>query len=34
LHEPLEPAFLAGSVLVLAGILLVNGHVWLRAKFQ
>lgn len=34
LHEPLEPAFLAGSALVLAGILLVNGHAWLRARFQ
>lgn len=30
LGEPLEPMFLAGSVLVLAGILLVNGHAWLR----
>lgn len=34
LNEPLEPAFLAGSAMVLAGILLVNGHVWLRARFQ
>jgi drug/metabolite transporter (DMT)-like permease len=34
LHEPLELAFLAGSALVLAGILLVNGHAWLRARFQ
>ena len=30
LGEPLEPRFLVGSVLVLAGILLVNGHAWLR----
>jgi len=30
LGEPLEPQFLMGSALVLAGILLVNGHAWLR----
>lgn len=30
LHEPLDLAFIAGSVLVLAGVVAVNGHVWLR----
>lgn len=30
LGEPLEPQFLMGSVLVLCGILLVNGHAWVR----
>ncbi len=32
LNEPLEPAFLAGALLVLAGIVLVSGHGWLRAR--
>jgi drug/metabolite transporter (DMT)-like permease len=31
LHEPLEPGFLAGAALVLAGIALVSGHGWLNA---
>lgn len=34
LHEPLEPRFLVGAALVLAGVFVVNGHVllasWLR----
>lgn len=30
LDEPLETGFLAGSALVLAGILLVSGHGWVR----
>jgi drug/metabolite transporter (DMT)-like permease len=30
LHEPLEPSFLAGALLVLAGILLVSGSGWLK----
>ena len=29
LGEPLEPAFVAGAVLVLAGIVLVSGHGWI-----
>ncbi|WP_317201560.1 DMT family transporter [Janthinobacterium sp.] len=33
LNEPLEPAFLAGALLVLAGIVMVSGHGWLRARF-
>jgi drug/metabolite transporter (DMT)-like permease len=34
LGEPIEPGFLAGALLVLAGIVLVSGHAWLgrRAK--
>lgn len=31
LQEPLSPAFLIGSVLVLAGLLVVNSEVWLPA---
>lgn len=34
LNEPLEPSFLAGATLVLAGILLVSGHAWLKIRFQ
>lgn len=30
LGEPLEPSFLAGAVLVLAGVALVSGYGWLR----
>jgi drug/metabolite transporter (DMT)-like permease len=30
LHEPLTPAFVAGAVLVFAGLIVVNGHSWLR----
>lgn len=30
LQEPLEPSFLAGAVLVLAGVALVSAHGWLR----
>lgn len=29
LHEPIEPAFLAGAVLVLCGIVLVTGGAWI-----
>ena len=29
LGEPLEPGFVVGAVLVLLGILLVNGQAWL-----
>jgi len=29
LKEPIEPGFLAGAVLVMAGIVLVSGHGWL-----
>jgi drug/metabolite transporter (DMT)-like permease len=31
LDEPLEPGFLAGALLVCAGIVLVSGHDWLKA---
>jgi len=30
LHEPLEPSFLVGALLVLAGIVLVSGYGWLK----
>jgi len=30
LHEPLEPSFLAGALLVLPGIMLVSGYGWLK----
>jgi drug/metabolite transporter (DMT)-like permease len=30
LHEPLEPSFLVGALLVLAGIVLVSGSGWLK----
>lgn len=30
LGEPLEPRFVAGAGLVLAGVLLVSGHAWLK----
>lgn len=30
LHEPIEPGFLAGAVLVIIGITLVSGYGWLR----
>lgn len=33
LHEPIEPGFLLGAVLVIAGIVLVSGHEWLRQWF-
>ncbi len=29
LNEPLEPGFVAGAALVLAGIVLVSGHAWI-----
>ena len=32
LHEEVEPGFIAGSLLVLAGILLVSGHEWLQQR--
>jgi drug/metabolite transporter (DMT)-like permease len=32
LGEPLEPAFIAGAVLVMAGILLVSGHEYLSRR--
>ena len=31
LNEPIEPNFLAGALMVLAGVLLVSGHGWLRS---
>jgi drug/metabolite transporter (DMT)-like permease len=34
LHEPLEMSFLAGSVLVVVGILLVSGYEWLNSTFR
>jgi drug/metabolite transporter (DMT)-like permease len=33
LHERVDAAFLAGAVLVLAGLLVVNGHAWLGQVF-
>nr|WP_240732181.1 DMT family transporter [Geobacter sp. FeAm09] len=30
LHEPLEPSFVVGAVLVVAGIVVVSGYGWLR----
>jgi drug/metabolite transporter (DMT)-like permease len=30
LHEPLEASFVAGAVLVIAGIVLVSGYGWLK----
>nr|WP_232286725.1 DMT family transporter [Pelobacter propionicus] len=30
LHEPLDPSFLAGAMLVIAGIVLVSGYGWLK----
>jgi len=32
LGEPLEPAFLVGALLVMAGILLVSGHEYLAGR--
>jgi len=32
LNESLEPRFLVGAVLVIAGVILVNGHTWIRAS--
>jgi drug/metabolite transporter (DMT)-like permease len=34
LHEPLEPSFVLGALLVLTGIVLVSGHVWVRQRWQ
>lgn len=34
LNEPLEPSFLAGSMLVIAGIVLVSGYGWLVQTFS
>jgi drug/metabolite transporter (DMT)-like permease len=33
LHEHVDAAFLAGAALVLAGLLVANGHAWLRQVF-
>jgi drug/metabolite transporter (DMT)-like permease len=33
LNEPLEPSFLVGALLVLAGIVLVSGSGWLKQMF-
>ena len=33
LHEPLEPRFLAGALIVIAGIVLVSGYGWLKNIF-
>lgn len=33
LDEPLEPSFVVGSILVLAGVVLVSGHAWLAQLF-
>ncbi len=33
LHERLTPAFVGGAVLVFAGLIVVNGHTWLRTLF-
>jgi len=30
LNEPLDPSFLIGALLVVTGIILVSGHVWIR----
>jgi len=30
LDEPLDPAFLAGALLVVLGIVMVNGHAWMQ----
>ena len=32
LNESLEPRFLVGAVLVIAGVILVNGHTWIRGS--
>ena len=32
LHEPLESSFVVGAVLVLAGVVLVSNHVWVKAR--
>lgn len=34
LHERLDPSFLAGAALVLAGMLVVNGREWLKFVFE
>ena len=34
LDEPLEPSFIAGTVLVLGGVALVSGYGWLRQRLQ
>jgi len=34
LHEPLEPNFIFGALLVLAGIVMVSGYEWLRQRFK
>jgi drug/metabolite transporter (DMT)-like permease len=31
LSEPIEPNFLAGALMVLAGVLLVSGYGWLKS---
>lgn len=33
LNEPLEPNFIVGSILVLAGIILVSGYGWIKQRF-
>lgn len=32
LNEPLEPSFIVGAVMVLAGIVMVSGHAWIKAQ--
>uniref|UniRef100_UPI00334133E5 DMT family transporter n=1 Tax=Castellaniella defragrans TaxID=75697 RepID=UPI00334133E5 len=34
LDEPLDPGFVIGAALVMAGILLVSGHEWLRGRLR
>ena len=33
LDEPLEPSFIAGALLVMAGIILVSGYGWIKQRF-
>jgi drug/metabolite transporter (DMT)-like permease len=30
LHEPIEPSFVVGALLVISGIVLVSGYGWLK----
>ncbi|WP_137896548.1 DMT family transporter [Ramlibacter sp. 2FC] len=34
LREPIEPSFISGALLVLAGVVLVSGHGWLSQVWQ
>ena len=34
LAEPIAPGFLAGAVLVLAGVMLVSSHGWLVQRWK